>query len=88
VFGKGKQLLQHVLPGVMKPLRVLWNEVIGFVFLSLVVISVPSVYRSIRDMDPTDAGSFFRMVLSISFALIMLFFGLSSFLRARRISRS
>lgn len=72
----------------MKPLRVLWNEIIGFIFLCLAVIGTPSVYRSIRDMNGEDMGSFFRMLLSIAFVMIMLGFGVSSFVRARRISRN
>jgi hypothetical protein len=88
VLAIGKQLVRHVLPGVVKPLRVLWNEIIGFVFLVLAVISGPSVYRSVRDLEAEDAGSFFRMILSVLFVLIMVGFGVSSFMRARRISRS
>jgi hypothetical protein len=88
VVGLGKQLLRTVLPGVVKPLHVLWNEIIGFVFLCLAVIGCPSAYRSVRDLDASDPGLFFRMVLSICFVLIMLAFGVSSFLKAKRISRS
>ena len=82
-----KKFLQHVVPGVVKPIRVLWNEVIGFVFLAFALWTIPSTYRHIRDFNG-DPDSFFRLILSSVFALIMVFFGVGSFLRARKISRS
>ena len=82
-----KKFFQHVLPGVLKPLRVLWNEVIGFLFLAFAVWSVPSAYRNIRDFRG-DPDSLFRAILSCVFALIMIYFGVTSFMRARKISRS
>ena len=79
--------LGHVLPGVARPLRILWNEIIGFLFLALAGLSIPSVVRSIRQMDSED-GSLFRTVLAVSFVGLMAYFGITSFLRARKISRS
>jgi hypothetical protein len=82
----GKQFLRHVLPTIIKPIRVLWNELIAFVFVVFAVVAGFSTYRALRDFDG-DADSLFRVVLTSVFALIMLFFGLTSFLRARKISR-
>ena len=82
-----RKFLTHVMPGIIRPLRVLWNEVIGFIFLVLAIWAVPSAIRSVRQFEG-DAGSFFRVVLSLSFAGLMAYFGIASFLRARRISRS
>jgi hypothetical protein len=82
-----KKFFQHVIPGVIKPLRVLWNEVIGFIFLAFAVWTLPSAYRHIRDFDG-DPDSLFRLILSSVFAVIMLYFGVTSFLRAKKISRS
>jgi hypothetical protein len=84
---KVRQLFQHVVPGVMRPLRVLWNEIIGFVFLVLALWAVPSTLRALREFKG-DAESFFRVLLAGLFAVLMVWFGVSSFLRARRISRS
>jgi hypothetical protein len=81
------RFLAHVLPGVTRPLRVLWNEIIGFFFIVLAVWAVPSAFRNIRQFDG-DAESFFRIILTLSFAGLMTYFGITSFLRARRISRS
>jgi len=82
-----RQFLRHVLPGVLKPLRALWNEVIGFVFLALAAIPVPRALRSWQEFNETGEG-LFRVVLSAVFIGIMAWFGVTSFLRARKISRS
>jgi hypothetical protein len=82
-----RKFFAHVMPGVIRPLRVLWNEIIGFIFVVLAVWAIPSAIRNIRQFEG-DAGSFFRVVLSFSFAGLMAYFGIASFLRARRISRS
>ena len=83
-----RRFLAHVIPGVIKPLHVLWNEVVGFIFLVLAAWVVPSIVRGIREFNPADAGSLFRIALSILWTLIMCYFGVSSFLRARKIKRS
>jgi hypothetical protein len=82
-----QQFLGHVLPGVMRPLRILWNEIIGFLFLVIAASATPSIVRGFRDLSAPN-GSPFRVFLSISFAVIMLYFGVTSFLRARKIGRS
>ena len=85
---QGAQFLKHVVPGVVKPIRALWNEVIGFLFLSLAFLGAVSGYRSILrnfDGDPDDV---LRLVIVGLFVLVMAGFGISSFLRARKISRS
>jgi len=33
--GMVNRFLGHVLPGIVRPMHALWNEVIGFFFLSL-----------------------------------------------------
>lgn len=84
---KVRQFLDHVLPAVVRPLRVLWNEVIGFVFLALAVWAIPSTLRAVREFDG-DAESFFRILLAGLFCALMIGFGVGSFRRARKISRS
>ena len=82
-----QRFLSHVMPGVVRPLRVLWNEMIGFFFLVLAGSAIPSAVRYIHRYQG-DAESLFRVVLSITFAGVMTYFGVTSFLRARKISRS
>ena len=82
-----KQFVRHVVPGVIKPIRVLWNEMIGFVFLVLGVVPIPSAYRAYRDFEDGKEGVF-RVILTACFCAVMLYFGCSSFFRARKLSRS
>ena len=85
--GLVNRFLAHVLPGVIKPIHALWNEVIGFLFIVLAIICAASAWRSVRAVD----GSFdtvFKAAVSVGFSLVMAFFGISSFLKARKISRS
>jgi hypothetical protein len=82
-----KRFLGHVLPKVILPLRVLWNEMIGFLFLVIAVPAVWSAITNFRKVDQ-DADNLFRAFLALIFAAVMMFFGIHSFVRARRISRS
>jgi hypothetical protein len=81
-----------VVPAVIKPARTLWNEVIGFLFICLAVIFGSATVRSYLDFTkapPEAAGGYFLRLLMGSFGtFILLYYGISSFLRARRISRS
>lgn len=82
-----RKFYEHVVPGVIKPLRVLWNEVIGFIFLAFAVLAGFQAFRAWRGFDGS-ADSLFRLTLAGLFCLIMGAFGVSSFVRARKISRS
>ena len=81
------KFLSHVLPGVVRPLHALWNEVIGFLFIVFAVIAGFYVIRALRGFEG-DIEGLFRIVLPALFGLVMGYFGVSSFLRARKISRS
>lgn len=71
----------------MVPLRVLWNEVIAFLFICFAVFSAPKVYSSWRSFDG-EPGPLFRLVLSSIFLFTMLIYGVFSFIRARKIART
>ena len=83
MFSKAKKLIGYVLPGVIRPLHILWNQVIGFFFLVLAVLPVPSAVRSFG-----KDGSAARLALTVPFVVLMAWFGISSFWRARKISKS
>jgi uncharacterized membrane protein len=85
--GLVNRFLGHVLPGIIRPMHALWNEVIGFVFIVLAVWAAPSAWRNIRQVNG-NSESFFKAAISVAFALLMAYFGISSFLRARKITRS
>ncbi|MCC7236980.1 MAG: hypothetical protein IT163_16850 [Bryobacterales bacterium] len=76
----------HVVPGILKPLRVLWNEVIGFMFLVLGVIFGFSAWRKYREFNG-DFASLLMLLMAALFVVLMLGYGISSFLRARRIGK-
>ncbi|HYO83275.1 MAG TPA: hypothetical protein VES20_17860 [Bryobacteraceae bacterium] len=86
MLGQGKQFLRHVVPAVLKPLRVLWNEMIAFVFVVFGVLVGFSTYRQYTGGQAS--GSPFVLLAGGGFAAMLLYFGFSSWLRARRISRS
>jgi hypothetical protein len=77
---------REVLPAVIKPIRTLWNEVIGFLFLALAALAIPSAFRLATNFSG-DADSFFKLILIVLFIVIMAGYGISSFRRARKISR-
>ncbi|MGD0577849.1 MAG: hypothetical protein ABSC08_02860 [Bryobacteraceae bacterium] len=83
-----KAFIASFMPGVIKPLHALWNEVLAFVFFILAIfLSLGPVRRSYRELDG-DPANFIKFVLAVVLAILMLGFGLYSFLRARKISRS
>ncbi len=79
---QGRMLVKHVGPAVIKPARTLWNEVIGFFFLCLAVIFGFSTVRYASHHDVV------RMGFAGFCTFIMAWYGISSFLRARKISKS
>jgi hypothetical protein len=81
------KFLQHVLPGVIRPLHALWNEIIAFLFGCFTALAGVYVFRAVRGFDGTLEG-LFRIALPGLFALVMAYFCVSSFFRARKISRS
>jgi hypothetical protein len=87
MIGTAKKFATTVIPGIVKPLRVLWNEIIGFFFIVLAVWSIPSAYRSLVNFQGDIIG-LGRIFLTMIFGLIMLGYGVYSFLRARKINRA
>ena len=76
----------HVLPGIVKPLRVLWNEIIGFMFLVLGVIFGFSAWRKYKEING-DFASLLLLMMAMIFVLLMIGYGVSSFWRARKIGK-
>jgi hypothetical protein len=87
MFSLGKKFLSHVLPGIMRPLRILWNEMIAFVFVCFAVPAGLKVYSFWKDFDG-EPKSLFGLILSGLFFVTMIFFALTSFRRAKKISRT
>ena len=74
-----RQFAQHVVPEVVRPARVIWNQAIGGVFL-LFAVSF-SFYAFTQSHNPA------AMVGGVFLAAVMTFFAVASFLKARQISR-
>ena len=83
--------MKHVVPAVLRPARVLWNEIIGFFFICLAVLFGSGTVRAYLAMNAgpnEDFGDLLRFIGTAFLTLLMLYFGVSSFLKARKISRS
>ncbi len=86
--GVAKKFLQNVLPGIIKPLHSLWNEMLGFVFLVLGLALIRPVWRSYHEVAKGDGAHLIKFLLGAFFCATMLCFGLHAFWKARKISRS
>jgi hypothetical protein len=84
---RGRQFLHHVLPAIIRPLRVMWNQIIGFLFLVLAASAIPRGVKSVREFDGNLEG-FFRLLLTSLFIGTMAGFGVYSFWRARKAAKS
>jgi hypothetical protein len=88
----GRQFVKHVVPALLKPTRVLWNEFIGFIFMVFAIffgVKTVHLLMDIAKHPPADPAA---PVVSLSVAalptLAALWFAVTSFLKARKISRS
>jgi hypothetical protein len=83
MFSLAGKFLRHILPGIVRPLRVLWNQLIGFLFLLLAIaVGAGAMRRGSGGQQPA------LQIVGLAFALFLAFFGVTSFLKARKISRS
>ncbi len=82
-----KKFLQAFLPGIVKPLHSLWNEILGFLFIAIAVLMIRALWRSYNEID-LGFPHLVKFVLGAFFFVVMLGFGLHAFWRARRISKS
>ncbi len=81
------RFIEHVVPGVVRPMRVLCHEIIGFIFIVLAVVFGSSAIRYYRLLH-TEEISMLKLAASFFLPVLMAYFGITSFLRARKISRS
>jgi hypothetical protein len=80
MFRMAKKFLDHVIPGVVRPIHIVWNQAIGFVFI---VLAVVFGYRIVRGNEPIGL-----QIVAGVFVLLIAWFGVSSFWKARKISKS
>lgn len=87
MFDLVKKFFQTAVPGIVRPLHALWNEVIGFLFLAFGVLLARPVWKLYKELDD-DPANVIRLGLTAFFMLVLIGFGIQSFLKARKISRS
>lgn len=75
------------MPGVIKPLHILWNELIGFFFAVFAVVIFVTLAKGIYDFKG-EQGSFFRLVLMAVAFVVMAAYGIQSYFKARKIGKS
>jgi hypothetical protein len=89
---QGRQFARHVIPAVVKPARTLWNQFIAFLFFCFAIIFGFKTAHLAIDFSSANAeegmGPLFRLAVAGVCTLLMLGFGIGSFLKARKISRS
>ena len=78
---QGRLLVKHILPAIWKPIHSLWHEVIAFVFLSLAIWGGAWAVRHFREHNS-------KVYLVLAGTLVLLWYGVDGFRRARKISRS
>jgi hypothetical protein len=80
MFSMAKKFIGHVVPGVIRPIHILWNQVIGFIFI---VLAVVFGFRVFRGNEPPGL-----QIVGALFVILIAWFGISSFWKARKISKS
>lgn len=81
-----KKFLTTVIPSILKPLQILWNQMLAFLFLAFAVVLLRPILQVWNDPDK-DASDLWRLFLSGFFFVVLLAYGVHALLRARRISR-
>ncbi|HVN05412.1 MAG TPA: hypothetical protein VMT86_13395 [Bryobacteraceae bacterium] len=87
VYRESRRFLGFVVPAVLKPAHTLWHELIGFVFVCMAIAFVFSGFRAVRQFDGSPSAIFRVAILAFGICLLG-GYGISSFRKARKISRS
>ena len=74
--------VKHVVPAAVRPLHALWHEILGFIFLAVAATGALKMYQEAKTTDPI------LMILAGFLVLVTAGYGLSSILKARRITRA
>jgi hypothetical protein len=80
MFAVAKKFFEHVIPSIARPIHIVWNQAIGFVFI---VLAIVFGFRVVRGKEPLGI-----QVVAGLFVLLIAWFGISSFWKARKISKS
>ena len=87
ITGQARLFIHHVVPAAVRPVHTLWHEIVGFLFVVLAIFIGGAGLRTWTQYSGEPA-QFLKITLSICFAVVLAGFGISSFRKARKISRS
>jgi hypothetical protein len=76
------KFVKHVVPAAIKPMHSLLHEILSFIFLAFALILIGNLIHSRATLGPL------KLVLILPLIILSAGYGISSFLKARRISRS
>ncbi len=85
-MGAFREFKNHIVPAVIRPLRVVWNQSIAFLFFTIAFLGAVMVYREYQKRTELDA--LLALLLGGFFVTMMAGYGVHSLLRARKASRS
>jgi hypothetical protein len=74
------------VPHVVRPAQIIWNKAIGAIFLLFAVLFFGNGYRYFQSLH-SDSPNPLGLAFSVFLGTVMGFFGVVSFLKARRLSR-
>ena len=86
LIGASVHFARHTLPVAMRPARILWHQIIGFAFFVLSIAPARFEYNALKNFKG-DGESWTRAIMAGIFIVVMLGYAVSSFLKARRISK-
>jgi hypothetical protein len=81
-----RKFTQHMVPHVVRPAQIMWNQALGAVFLLLSLLffgNAVNYYRTFDTVAPNPLGFGFACFLGLTMGA----FGVSSLRKARRLSR-
>lgn len=81
-----RKFAAHMVPHVVRPAQIIWNKAIGAIFLLFAVLFFGNAYRYFQTLH-SDSPAALGLVFSLFLGGVMGFFGVVSFLKARRLSR-
>jgi thiamine transporter ThiT len=81
-----KKFFNSFVPTVLKPLQVLWNQLIAFIFLAFAVPVGSQGWREYRKLDD-DPANLVKVVCLAFFFVVLLGFGVHALCKARSINK-
>jgi predicted phage tail protein len=81
-----RKFAQHVVPEVVRPARVIWNQAIGGIFLLFALLFFGNAARYYSDLHAASRNGV-ALGFSVFLGAVMAIFAVASFAKARRIAR-